>query len=242
MSTDYPPPPSSGSHKSDKAEAAAAKARAKATRPWYQKKRFIIPLALLVLIVLVSITSSGGDESSDTGSEESATTEAPAEQDEQATEEDEVEEEEVPDEVPDNAEFAGIGEEARDGDFAFTVIGLEEIGDTISSGDEWIDDLEASGTFYQLTVDVENIGNSAQRLDASDQYLYDSEERRFSAVDGWDLIGFGLYEDSPTFEQLNPGATIEGGVIIFDVTEGVDIEFAELHDSMFSGGVLVDLR
>lgn len=35
-----------------KADAAADKARRKALRPWYKKKRFIIPLALFVLFIL----------------------------------------------------------------------------------------------------------------------------------------------------------------------------------------------
>ncbi len=46
-----------------KAAAKAAKAYAKATRPWYKKKRFIIPLALVALIVISSALSGGGDPS-----------------------------------------------------------------------------------------------------------------------------------------------------------------------------------
>jgi hypothetical protein len=45
--------------RSARAEAAAAKARAKAMRPWYKKKRFILPLALVVLIG-ISIAAGGG--------------------------------------------------------------------------------------------------------------------------------------------------------------------------------------
>lgn len=45
-----------------RAEAAAAKARSKAMRPWYKKKRFIIPLALLAIIVISAIAGAGGDD------------------------------------------------------------------------------------------------------------------------------------------------------------------------------------
>jgi hypothetical protein len=42
-----------------RAEAKAAKAYAKAQRPWYKKKRFIIPIALVVLIA-IGVAAGGG--------------------------------------------------------------------------------------------------------------------------------------------------------------------------------------
>jgi hypothetical protein len=158
--------------------------------------------------------------------------------DESAEETPEETTDDVPDEVPDDAEFAGIGQEARDGNFAFTVNSLENIGSTLEAEEEFMDDAQASGEFYVLDVTVENIGNEAQSLFASNQYLYDADERRFSASDDFEVL---LAIDTPVFEQLNPGAVMDGRVV-FDVPEGVEIEFAELHDSAFSGGVLVDLR
>lgn len=47
------------------ADAKAAKARAKALRPWYKKKRFILPL-ILVAIIGVSVAAGGGDDDSRT--------------------------------------------------------------------------------------------------------------------------------------------------------------------------------
>ena len=41
-----------------KAEAAAAKARAKAMRPFYKKKRFILPALLVILIIIISVSAS----------------------------------------------------------------------------------------------------------------------------------------------------------------------------------------
>jgi len=43
-----------------KADVKAAKAHYKASRPWYKKKRYLIPLGLLVLIVIISASNSGG--------------------------------------------------------------------------------------------------------------------------------------------------------------------------------------
>lgn len=58
-----------------KAEAKAAKARAKAMRPWFKKKRFILPLAFVALIAIAAAGSSGSDESKPT---ESANLDTPA--------------------------------------------------------------------------------------------------------------------------------------------------------------------
>lgn len=45
-----------------KANVAAEKARLKSMRPWYKKKRFIIPLAFVALIVVGSLAGGGGDD------------------------------------------------------------------------------------------------------------------------------------------------------------------------------------
>ncbi len=43
-----------------RAAAAAAKAYAKATRPWFKKKRFIIPIAIVVLLGIGGMGWRGG--------------------------------------------------------------------------------------------------------------------------------------------------------------------------------------
>jgi hypothetical protein len=55
------PPPGGGDYKDAKAQAKAAKAYAKAQRPWYKKKRFIIPLAIVAIVVFVQLGKGGGD-------------------------------------------------------------------------------------------------------------------------------------------------------------------------------------
>lgn len=72
-----------------KAEAAAAKARAKSLRPWYKKKRFLLPLAFVLLIVIIAAAGGGDDTdvaTTDNGSEDrpatrSGNTENPPTQD-----------------------------------------------------------------------------------------------------------------------------------------------------------------
>lgn len=54
-----------------KARAKADKAYKKASRPWFKKKRYLLPLAVLVIVVAFQLTNGGGD-SSDPGAAEAA--------------------------------------------------------------------------------------------------------------------------------------------------------------------------
>ncbi|HEY0905372.1 MAG TPA: hypothetical protein VGE14_15910 [Marmoricola sp.] len=61
MSEHDPQPPGQPPY-DPRAQAAAAKAYAKAQRPWYKKKRFIIPLAFLALVIIGSAAASGSED------------------------------------------------------------------------------------------------------------------------------------------------------------------------------------
>lgn len=64
--------PSAGAPISDpktaKAQAKAAKAHAKALRPWYKKKRVIIPLVIVVIGIISAVAGGGSDSGSDSAS------------------------------------------------------------------------------------------------------------------------------------------------------------------------------
>jgi hypothetical protein len=66
------------SHKDAKAQAKAAKAYAKAQRPFYKKKRFIFPAAVVAVFLMVQATNGGGD---DTPTADDVSTAAVAEAD-----------------------------------------------------------------------------------------------------------------------------------------------------------------
>jgi hypothetical protein len=69
MSVQTPEAPQQGPpvRTNPKADAKAAKAYAKAMRPWYKKKRFLLPLGLVLLMVAVSLGSSGSGDNDGTG-------------------------------------------------------------------------------------------------------------------------------------------------------------------------------
>lgn len=208
------------SRREAKANIAAEKARAKASRPWYKKKRFMIPLGLLVLVVIGSALSAG---SQDTGSPPAA---------ERSDDRDSTGQEEQDDEPT----TAGIGTPARDGKFEFTVNGLE-CGES-RVGDEIFGE-EAQGHFCLLDVRVQNIGDERQFLAADAQKLLDEQGTQYSPSTS---ATFAVDPEGNTiFEDINPGNAVEG-VIVFDVPQSAQITRAELHDSVFSGGVVVNLR
>lgn len=69
-----PPPPGVGGKREAKAQAKAEKAHNKAMRPWFKKKRFIIPLGVVLLIVIIAATGGGTDEDTDTAAGNGAET------------------------------------------------------------------------------------------------------------------------------------------------------------------------
>lgn len=206
-----------------KSNIAAEKARAKASRPWFKKKRFIIPLGLLVLLVLGSaLTASDDTETTDAAS--------PGADDEAQGTDDEAQGAEEGDEP----EVTGIGTPARDGKFEFTVNGFR-CGET-TVGEEFFEE-EAQGQFCLLDVRVQNIGDQSQFLSADAQYLFDKDAQYSASSEAT----FTMDPDGNTlFEEINPGNAVEG-TIVFDVPQGAQITRAELHDSPFSGGVVVNL-
>ncbi|MFI7080627.1 DUF4352 domain-containing protein [Micromonospora sp. NPDC049903] len=130
---------------------------------------------------------------------------------------------------------AKIGDAARDGKFEFTVesnkCGVKKVGSDLLGA-------KAQGQFCLVTVNVKNIGKESQMFDGSSQKAYAADGTEYSA-DG----SAALYanKNAETFlNDINPGNQVTG-VIVFDVPKDVELTKLSLHDSMFSGGVVVAL-
>ncbi|MPZ53232.1 MAG: DUF4352 domain-containing protein [Acidimicrobiia bacterium] len=207
-------PPESA--KEAKARARAEKAYAKASRPWYKKMRYILPLAALVIIGAIVATTGGdgGDEIASPDGEGEATT-------------------------PDGegeATSIGIGSPARDGNFEFTVSSFG-CGET-TVGDDILQE-EAQGQFCIMDLTVENIGDEAQSFLADDQFIFSADDVEYSASFAATLANSA--EGDEIFTEINPGNSIDG-TIVFDVPEDAEVAYAELHDSVFSNGIRVELE
>src|SRR5262249_20092749 len=127
-----------------------------------------------------------------------------------------------------------------DGKFEFTVIKVrhaKSVGDTSLGLGE-----TAQGRFTIVTLRVTNIGNQSQTLDDSSQYVYDASGRKFTANSNADLDLSGANGEGSTWlDNINPGNTVVGK-IAFDMPSGDKAVKIELHDSMFSNGVIVTLN
>lgn len=127
------------------AEAKAAKAKAKAMRPWFKKKRIILPLALVV-IVGISMASGGsgntGSTTSSDASEETAQVES----------------------------MAKIGDTVVDGDWSYVVsnlkCGVKQVGSSLLGA-------EAQGQFCIVSISATNNGTKADYFLGSDHKIYD---------------------------------------------------------------------
>jgi hypothetical protein len=131
----------------------------------------------------------------------------------------------------DGPKTVGLNEPARDGKFEFTVTGVDCSQSTIGA-DPVVD--QANGVFCIASLNVKNVGDEAQTLDATSQYAYDAQNLKYSSDTAAEIYlpnGGGAL-----FNQLNPGTSVTGQ-IVYDVPAGTKITKLELHDSAFSGGV-----
>lgn len=138
----------------------------------------------------------------------------------------------VEDDVPRSVK---LNQSARDGKFEFTVTkvqcGIAQV------GGEYFNE-RAQGQFCKVFVTVKNIGDEARTFSASNQYAYNAAGARYDA-DG--AAAFYLNEDSNAFlEDINPGNSVKG-ILLFDIPKNAKIVRLELHDSPFSGGVMVSV-
>jgi hypothetical protein len=134
-----------------------------------------------------------------------------------------------------SAVTARMGQEVRDGSFAFVVTGVEPGVRTLGNG-AWSS--TAQGEYVQVRVTVTNIGDEAQTFSDSSQKLIDAQGRQFDAATG---VAVMYVPDSEAFlNNINPGNSVNG-VLVFDVPRGLAPAAVDLHDSPFSGGVSVAL-
>ncbi|GHG44567.1 hypothetical protein GCM10011331_03220 [Flavimobilis marinus] len=139
------------------------------------------------------------------------------------------------DDQPEPAEGApGVGDPVRDGSFEFTVVEVADGGDRIGTADFGV---RAQGAFLLVTVKVENVGDAPQYFFGDNQTLVDGEGREHSA----DSEAAIYLEDSASLaEEVNPGNTVTG-TVVFDLPASAEPASLRLHDSAFSGGVVVQL-
>ncbi len=129
-----------------------------------------------------------------------------------------------------------VGQKGIDSTFAFTVKGSNT--DDVVEFDE-PDAVYPQGIFVFVTMQVENIGRSAQTYSADYQRLVDGEGREFSP----DMRAMTTrYLVKQTRIDINPGNTADAQ-LVFDVPKGTKPNqyVLLLHDSLDSHGVILSI-
>ncbi|MFZ3395126.1 DUF4352 domain-containing protein, partial [Rhodococcus sp. 7Tela_A2] len=130
-----------------------------------------------------------------------------------------------------------LGTPVRDGKFEFVVESFES--GLSSVGDNPFLTEEATGQFVTVTMTVMNTHTAAQFFSPDDQVLLDATGREFSP-DPTAALNFDS-QLGAWGEELNPGNTATV-TLIYDIPVDATPTGIELHDSMFSGGTVVQLR
>jgi hypothetical protein len=116
------------------------------------------------------------------------------------------------------APTAHLNDPVRDGKFQFVVTGVSN-----------------QRGYFVVYMNVRNIGDQAQAFFAQNQKLIDSSGRTYDA-DATAVYDF----NQSGMVDLNPGLTASA-TVPFQVPNGEQFTFVEVHDSAFSGGVKVSL-
>ncbi|MGX7731889.1 DUF4352 domain-containing protein [Rhodococcus sp. 2H158] len=174
-------------------------------------------------VIIAVATSGGGDESTSTGSIPTGSSNTGENSENSGGS------------SPDSgAAPAGIGNEVRDGKFAFTVTDVET--DITQAGDNPYANKVPQGQFVFVHVDVKNIGDKAQSYFGSNQKLIDVQGREFNNDTEAEIYA----NDNFTIGDINPGNTASV-IVVFDIPTDAQPKTVELHDSMFSGGATVNI-
>lgn len=129
---------------------------------------------------------------------------------------------------------ARIGQPVRDGKFEFVITGVNTAKTVGDPSNEFMQ-ATAQGVFVVVSMTVANIGNQAQSFFAANQKLKDAAGRQFSPDSTADM-----WINKQIQTDINPGNQVQAQVA-FDVPVGTQPSQIELHDSIFSGGVTVNL-
>lgn len=205
-----------------KAQAKAAKAYAKAQRPWFKKKRFIIPIVLVVIVVLAQLTSGGEGGAERVSASDDSDSSVSDDSDSSVSKDNPLQ----------------VGETVSLEGTEYTVDGVRT---EDAVGDEFFRE-EASGKYVVVDITIENkkdetrvFSDEATKFISSDDKSYSTD---FDAT--WALIG----DDADAvllWEDMQPDLPMEG-TLVFDVPEDrVSGGLLEVSDLFGAGEAYIDL-
>lgn len=234
MSIQVPEPPSSQqppqAPRNPYAEAKAAKAYAKAMRPWWKKKRFIIPLGLVTLSILGSAAgssdtgnNSGGDTAgNETANVSSAGTSTSTKRDKPAK-------------SHGDGKSGSVGQSLTN---AGTTYKVTSVRTTDKIGDPDLLGARADGTFVIVSLNLTNNKDETKTFTDSSVKLKTSDGNEYETSDKA-VLSFG--DESLLLKDIQPDLTTRGKVA-FDVPSSkLSGSKLVIEDLFGSGEIKVDL-
>jgi hypothetical protein len=199
--------------KDAKTQRRTERAHRKAGRDWFKTKRFVLPATLILLMGTVLAATMARNTWTLTAktSPHPAATSAPSVK-----------------AVP-----ARIGTKSRDGKLQFAVTGVERPGTTLPG--KMNTTLTAQGEFVVVRVNVTNFGTTSQPPGCLCQVLVDDKGQEFKPSQAT----MSTTEALKLVRRLDPGSTVEGVLVLFDVAHGTKVANIELHASPSTPGVNV---
>jgi len=129
----------------------------------------------------------------------------------------------------------GVGDPVRDGKFEFVVSRADCSRTTL--GREHLK-RTAKGKFCVVSLSVRNIADGSQFFLGHAQKAFDAAGDEFGNDE---IAGIYVNRDTETFlRKLDPGERVTGN-LVFDVPKTARLTTVELHDSLLSNGVKVNL-
>lgn len=133
-----------------------------------------------------------------------------------------------------------IGATVSDAGFNFVVNSFKCGENEITTGEGLVSRATAQGQFCRLNITVTNTGNTANRIRAYNQYLFNAKEQRFEYDAHATSTAAGNYIGAEINDDINPGNNVTADVV-FDVPLGDTPTLAELHGDTDSLGARVNL-
>jgi hypothetical protein len=226
---DSPVQPDAGapSYKDAKAQAKAAKAYAKAQRPPYKKKRYILPLGFVLLAIAISAGSSGGgntngDPSANTASANSGSANSGSAKSGSANSGDV----EKPGKVGEAVTNAG------------TTYEVTHVNATDTIGDPDLLGARADGTFVVVNLQLTNNKNETKTFLDSSAKIQTSDGKTYETSDKA-VMAFG--DDSLMLKDIQPDLTTSGKIAFELPPTKVGGSTLVIEDLFGRGDVKVDL-
>jgi hypothetical protein len=224
-----------------KADAKADKAYAKAMRPWYKKKRFILPAGFVLFLMAVSAGSSGGGSGSgDNGSSETGSSGSTSSGSASSGSNDNATSTAKPKakakaKAKPNGKSGTVGQALTNAGTTYKVTSARA---TKTIGDPDLFGARADGMFVVVTLQLTNNKDETKTFSDSSAKIKTSDGKEYETSDKA-VLSFG--DDSLLLKDIQPDLTARGKVAFELPPNKVSGSTLVIEDLFGSGEIKVDL-